>query len=171
MKIVVIGLNHKSAPIDIRERLSFNQTQATDLLQQLREQYPDWEFALLSTCNRVELYTVCNLNDWTQDNELVAFLAQAKGFTLEAFNAYLYVHMGHEAVRHLLTVTSGLDSLVLGESEIMGQVKSCYKMACANHTAGKVLNRLFHTALFLLQGGAHHHCDFVRSCECGRCGH
>ncbi len=146
MKIVVIGLNHKSAPIQIRERLSFNKTQATDLLNQLREQYPEAEFALLSTCNRVELYTVSDLDGWTQDNELIDFLARVKSFTTEEFKEHLYIHVGEDAVKHLLTVTSGLDSLVLGESQILGQVKDCYKMACENHTAGKVLNRLFHSA-------------------------
>ena len=146
MKIVVIGLNHKSAPIQIRERLSFNKTQATELLSQLREKYPEAEFALLSTCNRVELYTVSDLDGWTQDNELIDFLAQVKRFTTEEFKEHLYIHAGEDAVKHLLTVTSGLDSLVLGESQIVGQVKDCYKMACENHTAGKVLNRLFHSA-------------------------
>ncbi|NQV31436.1 MAG: glutamyl-tRNA reductase [Phycisphaeraceae bacterium] len=146
MKIVVIGLNHKSAPIQIRERLSFNKTQATELLNQLREQYPESEFALLSTCNRVELYTVSDLDGWTQDNELIDFLARVKSFTIEEFKEHLYIHVGEDAVKHLLTVTSGLDSLVLGESQIVGQVKDCYKMACENHTAGKVLNRLFHSA-------------------------
>lgn len=146
MKIVVIGLNHKSAPIQIRERLSFNKTQATELLNQLREQYPESEFALLSTCNRVELYTVSDLDGWTQDNELIDFLARVKSFTTEEFKEHLYIHVGEDAVKHLLTVTSGLDSLVLGESQILGQVKDCYKMACENHTAGKVLNRLFHSA-------------------------
>jgi glutamyl-tRNA reductase len=146
MKIVVIGLNHKSAPIQIRERLSFNKTQATELLNQLREQYPDAEFALLSTCNRVELYTVSDLEGWTEDNELIDFLARVKCFTTEEFKEHLYIHVGEDAVKHLLTVTSGLDSLVLGESQIVGQVKDCYKIACENHTAGKVLNRLFHSA-------------------------
>ncbi len=146
MKIVVVGLNHKSAPIQIRERLSFNKTQATELLTQLRETYPESEFALLSTCNRVELYTVSDFDEWTQDNELIAFLATIKSFTSQEFKEHLYIHMGQDAVAHLLTVTSGLDSLVLGESQIVGQVKDCYKMACDNHTAGKVLNRLFHSA-------------------------
>ena len=146
MKIVVIGLNHKSAPIQIRERLSFNKTQAIELLNQLREQYPEAEFALLSTCNRVELYTVSDLDGWTQDNELIDFLARVKCFTTEEFKEHLYIHVGEDAVKHLLSVTSGLDSLVLGESQILGQVKDCYKMACENHTAGKVLNRLFHSA-------------------------
>ncbi len=146
MKIVVIGLNHKSAPIQIRERLSFNKTQATELLTQLREQYPDAEFALLSTCNRVELYAVSDLDGWTEDNGLIGFLARVKRFTTEEFKEHLYTHVGEDAVKHLLSVTSGLDSLVLGESQIVGQVKDCYKMACENHTAGKVLNRLFHSA-------------------------
>jgi len=146
MKIVVIGLNHKSAPIEIRERLSFNQTQGPELLSQLRTRYPDAEFALLSTCNRVELYTINDLDGWTEGNELIEFLAEVKSFTVEEFKEHLYVHVGQDAVKHLLTVTSGLDSLVLGESQIIGQVKDCYKMACDNHTAGKVLNRLFHTA-------------------------
>ncbi|MCF7972572.1 MAG: glutamyl-tRNA reductase [Phycisphaerae bacterium] len=146
MKIVVIGLNHKSAPIQIRERLSFNKTQATELLDLLRQQYPEAEFAMLSTCNRVELYTVSDLDGWTEGNELIDFLAQIKSFTPEEFKEHLYIHVGPAAVQHLLTVTSGLDSLVLGESQIIGQVKDCYTMACENHTAGKVLNRLFHTA-------------------------
>lgn len=146
MKIVVIGLNHKSAPIHIRERLSFNQTQAAELLDRLRKHDPDAEFALLSTCNRVELYSVSDADNWECGDALIEFLAEAKSLTTQACREHLYIRVGDQAVRHLLTVTAGLDSLVLGESQIMGQVKDCYKLACAHHTTGKVLNRLFHTA-------------------------
>jgi len=146
MKIVVIGLNHKSAPIQIRERLSFTESQTMELLERLGKGYPDMEFALLSTCNRVELYSFGDCEGSDRRHDFIDFLAQVKDLSPNEFKDHLYVHVDADAVRHLLNVTSGLDSMVLGESQIIGQVKAGYKLACSAKTTGKVLNRLFHCA-------------------------
>ena len=146
MKIVVVGLNHSSAPIEVRERLSFSPSQTGDALDQLKKRYPGTEFAILSTCNRVELYTAGDQEGWENGSEIAGFLAETKNLSLDVLQAYLYVYQDAGAVDHLLQVTSGLDSLVVGESEIISQVKDGYQRACAAGTAGKILNRLFHCA-------------------------
>jgi glutamyl-tRNA reductase len=146
MKIVVIGLNHASAPIEVRERLSFNASQTDDALQQWRRHYPECEFVLLSTCNRVELYTVGDREGWEDGCEMVRFLAETKNLSADTLRDNLYVYADSRAVEHLLEVTSGLNSLVVGESQIIGQVKEGYRRACAAGTTGKILNRLFHSA-------------------------
>jgi len=147
MKIIVAGLNHKSAPIDIRERLAFNAVDTVRALQQLKSKFGDAEFVLLSTCNRVELYSVIpSLGDTgcVDGKELSEFLSEFHGLAPEDFQEFLYVYRDGDAVRHLLMVASSLDSMVVGEYQIIAQVKESYKLACRAKSTGKVLNRLFH---------------------------
>jgi glutamyl-tRNA reductase len=146
MKIVAIGLNHTSAPIEVRERLAFTASQTDSALQQLRQRFPECEFTVLSTCNRVEVYTVGDREGWEDGSEIIRFLAETKNLSVDTLRDYVYVHVDSRAVEHLLEVASGLDSLVVGESQIIGQVKEGYRQACAAKTTGKVLNRLFHSA-------------------------
>jgi glutamyl-tRNA reductase len=146
MTIVVVGLNHKTAPVEVRERLAFNTDQAKEALELFAERFPEAEAALLSTCNRVELYTVCDQEGWTDGQAIAAFLAEVRALPLERFWGHLYVHVGADAVEHILKVTCSLDSLVLGESQIVSQVKDAYKLACSVPSTGKIMNRLFHTA-------------------------
>ncbi len=146
MKIVVVGLNHKTAPIHIRERLSFGIPEVADALAQLKTRFPEVEFVLLSTCNRVEVYSISDREDWENGLELARGLAELRGVDLADFRDHFYVHVNLEAVRHLYKVTASLDSLVLGENQIIGQVKEGYKLAAAAQCTGKVLNRLFHSA-------------------------
>ena len=147
MKIIVTGLNHKSAPIDIRERLAFDVADTTKALRQLKNKFPDTEFVLLSTCNRVELYSISPVlgdREYLDGKELAKFLSEFKNISLGDFQEFLYVHQDADAVRHLLMVTSSLDSMVVGESQIIAQVKESYSIACRAKSTGKILNRLFH---------------------------
>ena len=118
MKIVVVGLNHKTAPIQVRERLSFGAQEVSDALAQLQTGFPEVEFVLLSTCNRVEIYSVSDREGWESGQELVSALATLRGVDPDEFGAHTYVHAGLDAVRHLYKVTASLDSLVLGENQI-----------------------------------------------------
>ena len=146
MKIAVVGLNHKSAPIDIREKLAFDSQRTLKALRQLKDTFREAEFVLLSTCNRVELYCAGKCRGGPSPEDLAKFLAAFQDVKLEDFQAFLYVYNDEESVRHLLTVASSLDSMVVGEPQIIGQVKESYHLACTAKSTGKVLNRLFHCA-------------------------
>lgn len=152
MSIVVIGINHKTAGLKVRERLAFDSQQATVALHQLKALEPEAEFVLLSTCNRVELYYAGQRKAEEVTDRLVAFLCDFHAMEPEAFRSSLYVHENEDAVRHLLLVSAGLDSMVLGEAQILGQVKDSYRLACAAKTSGKTLNKLFHCAFFAAKG-------------------
>ncbi len=146
MKIFVLGLNHKSAPLAVLEKLAFDAEQTHKALRQLKSRFEEAEFVLLSTCNRVELYCACNRLNPVVVDDLVKFLSEFHHITSETFQEYLYIHSDEDSVRHLLKVSSSLDSLVVGEGQIIGQVKESYRLACTAKSTGKVLNRLFHCA-------------------------
>jgi glutamyl-tRNA reductase len=149
MKITVAGLNHKSAPIDVREKLAFDGGETLRALRILKRQFAGAEFVLLSTCNRVELYSASPLLGETGrviPEAIAKFLSEFHDIATEQFRDFLYAHEDEQAVRHLLTVASSLDSMVLGEGQIIGQVKESYRLACTAKSAGKALNRLFHCA-------------------------
>jgi len=146
MKIIVLGLNHKSAPIEIREKLAFDAADTIKALRQLKDKFHEAEFVLLSTCNRVELYSACEGMGGVPAETIAKFLSGFHNVALEDFQDFLYVHNDADAARHLLTVASSLDSMVVGEEQIIGQVKESYRLACAAKSTGKVLNRLFHCA-------------------------
>jgi len=146
MKIEVAGLNHKSAPIDIRERLAFDSTRTIKALRQLKSRFPEAEFVLLSTCNRVELYSASKRIEGIDAGTTAEFLSEFHNVALDDFEDFLYVHNDADAVEHLLSVASSLDSMVVGEVQIIGQIKESYRLACAAKSAGKVLNNLFHRA-------------------------
>jgi len=143
MKIVVLGLNHRTAPLEIREKLAFNAAQAAAALCELKKRFARWEFVLISTCNRVELY--CAGVD-ADPQKLAELISEFHNLEVEKFRDFMYSYRNEDAVRHLLMVASSLDSLVLGEGQIIGQVKESYRLACAAKSTGKVLNRLFHVA-------------------------
>jgi glutamyl-tRNA reductase len=146
MKIVVLGLNHKTASVEIREKLAFGAEAAGRALCELKAKFPQAEFVLLSTCNRVELYCAGKHCQGADPERLAEFLANFQGVELDKFRRFLYDYENEEAVQHLLTVASSLDSLVVGEAQIIAQVKESYRLACAAKATGKVLNRLFHCA-------------------------
>jgi glutamyl-tRNA reductase len=140
MAILALGLNHKTTPVNIRERITFGPDIIVAALRGLASHPGVSEAIILSTCNRTELY--CSLQG-VGKTQISSWLAEFHGLALETIAPYLYAHEGHEAVRHLLRVASGLDSMVLGEPQILGQVKQAYQTARDASTAGKLLGRLF----------------------------
>lgn len=143
MSISVIGLNHKTAPIDIREKLAFDSEQSDKALRGLKSRFPGAEFILISTCNRVELYSAGDSQE-LRPEMLVGFLSDFHNIEKEKFEEFLYIYQDEDAVRHLLMVASSLDSMVVGEREIIDQTKESYSRACKAESTGKILNRLFH---------------------------
>lgn len=146
MGVIVVGLNHKVAPLVVREELAFDAAQVPIALGRLKQAHPKAEFVLLSTCNRVEIYCASEVLPERMASDLIGFLSDFHGIVSKKFEPYVYTHSDEEAVRHLLLVSAGIDSMVVGEAQILGQVKESYRQACAAKTTGKILNRLFHCA-------------------------
>ena len=145
--LVLVGLNHKTAPVEIRERVSFAPEQVPDLLGELRNVAGLQECALLSTCNRTEFYAVAQQDAALTFNELSLFLeAQSRPGQIP-LNKHMYRSEGSLAINHLFAVSSGLDSLVVGENQILGQVRRAYVQAQEAEFTGPVLERLFPWAL------------------------
>ena len=142
MKFFVAGLSYKTAPVELRERLAVSPSTLRCSGCRLKIGGDLQEVVLLSTCNRVEVYGVAS-----KVNGNVHGLFRHLGPGTEGFEPYLYVHEGDEAVRHLFSVAGGLDSMVLGETEITGQLKHAYQTAHASKLTGRLLNRAFQTAL------------------------
>ncbi|MCG8429226.1 MAG: glutamyl-tRNA reductase [Chromatiales bacterium] len=140
MSLVTVGLNHKTAPVDIRERITFGPDIIVGALRSLSEQPGVDEAVILSTCNRTEIY--CALNE-ENDDSLGRWLGEFHGIELETISPYLYQHRDQASIQHLLQVSCGLDSLVLGEPQILGQVKSAFNTASDANSSGKLLGRLF----------------------------
>jgi glutamyl-tRNA reductase len=140
MTILAIGVNHKTAPVEIRERISFGPDILVGALRSLTDDPGIGEGLILSTCNRTEIYCVA---DGVGEDCVTAWLGRFHGLDPERLAPYLYVHAGKDAVGHLLRVASGLDSMVLGEPQILGQVKTAFQRAHDSGTAGKLLGRLF----------------------------
>jgi glutamyl-tRNA reductase len=151
MPIAVIGANHRTAPIDVRERFAMGRSEAPAVLADLVDGGITAEAVLLSTCNRTEVYL--SLADLARGDEAVrAILADRLNTAPERLSGYLYQHRDRGAVKHLFRVTAGLDSMVLGEPQIQGQVKEAYQIAqetrgLAGPVVGTTLNRLFQNAL------------------------
>ena len=141
MTILTLGLNHKTAPVDIRERLSFGPDVIVGALRTMTEQTPVNEAVILSTCNRTELYCAADARDG--ESHLRNWLGRFHGVEPQLFAPHLYVHHDRDSVCHLLRVASGLDSMVLGEPQILGQVKAAFQTACDSGSAGRMLGRLF----------------------------
>jgi glutamyl-tRNA reductase len=145
MNLLLVGLNHHTAPVEIRERLAFGNEDVETALVLFAERFPDCEAAILSTCNRVEML-VAGESDAPRAADVVSFLALARDLPVDSFEPHLYKLTAQEAVDHLFRVASGLDSMILGEYQIVNQVKHAYAQACEQGTAGRILNRLFHHA-------------------------
>lgn len=141
MNIHVIGLNHRTAHVALREKLSFTEASAVACLERVRELGLAHEAAVLSTCNRVEFYHVWDRPDSFES--ITQFLSQFHKVHLPDFEKSLYFYRDQDAVRHLFRVTSGLDSMVMGETEILGQVKKAYAVASSLKSTGPILNGLF----------------------------
>lgn len=140
MMLLTLGLNHTTAPIAVREKLAFSAENTTDSLQQLAQLPAVNEAAILSTCNRTEIY--CGLKDDRQD-DLIDWLREHQQLQQHNLQQYLYSHTNIHAIRHMSRVACGLDSMILGEPQILGQMKSAYQTACQAGTLGKYLGKLF----------------------------
>jgi glutamyl-tRNA reductase len=146
MSLLVVGLSHRSAPVSVLERAALSADAQMKLLQDTVAAEPAAEAAVLATCNRIELYADVD-KFHAGVAELSTLLAQHSGVGLEELTPYLYVHYEDRAVHHLFSVACGLDSMVVGEGQILGQIKDALAKAQDLHTAGRLLNDLFQQAL------------------------
>ena len=143
MAILVVGLNHKTAPVGMRERIAFGPDILVGALRSLTDQARIDECLILSTCNRTEVYCTA---DAEGGDVVVEWLSRFHGLNHEHVAPYLYTRVDRDAVSHLLRVASGLDSMVLGEPQILGQVKDAFQAASDSRVTGKLLGRLFQSA-------------------------
>jgi len=142
---IVIGLNHRTAPVEVREKLSFSNEQAREFLLKLRSKPGVSAVVLLSTCNRTEFYMY-----FTKEiarTAVIEALCRRAGLEFSELKRYLYVYTENDCVRHLFRVAAGLDSMVLGETQVLGQVKDAYQLALQTGTTGSYFNALFQQAI------------------------
>ncbi len=145
MNIIVVGLSHKTAPVQIREKVAFAPTQMDKPLRQLVAIPDVTEAIIVSTCNRVEIYA-CTRDIAGGIARVKRFLADYHNFPLESLEQHLYTHHGEEAIRHVFRVAASLDSMVVGEPQILGQIKTAYGYAAEFKSSGIILNRFLHKA-------------------------
>jgi len=146
--IILIGINHKTAPVELRECMAFSKDESSTALDVLRRISTIHEALLYSTCNRVELLMVTD----DRNHAIGAakkFISDFNKIPITEFESSLYVHENDEAVRHLFRVAASLDSMVVGEPQILGQIKEAYRGAAQAKSAGVILNRLMHRAFFV----------------------
>lgn len=143
--IVSIGTSHHVAPIEFREKLAFTEEQLIESLHNLRSSYHLKEVVILSTCNRVEVYAVANtqMTNESPSKTLLDFLSHYHRIGVEILKKWSYLHQNIDSIQHLFRVTSSLDSMVVGESQILGQVKEAYDISRSAGGSGTILNRLF----------------------------
>ncbi|MDP6381348.1 MAG: glutamyl-tRNA reductase, partial [Phycisphaerae bacterium] len=150
MEISVIGVNHRTAPVDVREKVSLPGDLARRLLQTVRAEKIFEEAMVLDTCNRTEVYFVSNSSeDGAGDtlDHLVAHIAEVKQAPAIAYTSFFYRHDGQSAVGHLFRVAASLDSQIVGEHEILDQIKGAYRTAMEARSARFLINKLMHWAL------------------------
>jgi glutamyl-tRNA reductase len=146
-RLLLVGLNHTTAPLEIREKIAFPGDQRRLALRALRERFPEAEAVLLSTCNRVELYVARGVHGHPRSEAMVEFLANYHDVPAGEVSPHIYRKDQDEAVKHLFNVASSLDSMVLGETQILGQVREAYDLAKAESATGTLLNPLFQRAI------------------------
>ena len=154
MHIIAVGLNFRTAPVEIREKLSFNEQELASAMKTLSGQKSILENIIVSTCNRTEIYAVVDQLH-TGRYYVKAFLAEWFGIDKEEFSPYLTIYENDGAIEHLYRVACGLDSMVIGETQILGQVRSSFLLAQEEETIGTVFNQLFKQAVTLAKK-AHH---------------
>jgi len=140
MPLIALGISHHTAPVEIREKVAINRPQYEQRVQQVLQLQGVEEVVILGTCNRTEIYCLSNS---TPDDSLLEWVHQVHGIPPGELNEYFYRHTGENAVRHLMCVAGGLDSLVLGEPQILGQIKEAWQVSHETGGAGRVLDRLF----------------------------
>ncbi|MFK7789887.1 MAG: glutamyl-tRNA reductase [Phycisphaeraceae bacterium] len=147
MRLLMLGFNHRTAPLELREALAFDNERAAAALRELRQAYPTSEFALISTCNRTEFYVARPAHNPPTTEQLRDFITQHTEAEPDALQAASIHREQEEAATHLFRVTAGLDSMVLGEPQVLGQVKRAYELAGDCDAVGPVLHRLFQGAI------------------------
>ncbi len=147
MNVQVVGCSHHETGIALREQLAFSTDQATEALDRWRRVFPKVEAVLLSTCNRVEVYAATEEAATPAREQVTSFLAQFHGLDPKVVNDQLYHHADEEAVLHLFTVASSLDSMVVGEPQILSQVKEAYELANKCDNTGPLTHAAFQTAI------------------------
>jgi glutamyl-tRNA reductase len=145
MRLLLVGLSHRTAPVELRERVDFQARGVGDALAALAARGSTREAAIVSTCNRAELYVACD-DVMATRGDLVEFVSAFNQVPRGEVAPHLYDAADLEAARHLFRVAAGLESLVVGEPQILGQVKDAHTVATLSQTAGPVLNRLFHAS-------------------------
>jgi glutamyl-tRNA reductase len=143
--VAVAGMSHRSAPVEVRERVAFPPCAGRSFLRRLKDEGVVSEAVLLSTCNRTEVYSV--VEEEGVRARVLDLLAEDRGVERASLEQATYWLTDAEAVQHLYRVASSLDSMVVGEGQILGQVREAYRAATEEHCAGQILNRLFHTSL------------------------
>ena len=149
MTLAFVGGTHRTVPLALRERLAFSAEQAAEALTRFRERFPGREGVLLSTCNRVEFYAACADADGPPPppDQLVSFLAECRGIDASLLTPVLAGDRDEAVVRHLFSVAAGLDSMVLGEPQIVAQVKQAWSLAQESRTSGPLTGEMFQAAL------------------------
>jgi glutamyl-tRNA reductase len=145
MHLLLVGISHRTAPVDLRERVDFQARGVAAALRALADRGSAREAVVVSTCNRAELYVACDEANATRQ-DLVHFVSDFNGIPSTDIAPHVYEVIDLDVARHLFRVAAGLDSLVMGEPQILGQVKDAHTYATDAHTAGPVLNRLFHAS-------------------------
>lgn len=148
MHVIVVGINHKTAPVEIRERLTFDPSQLGDAMVQLQGKKSILENVIISTCNRTEIYAVVD-QIHTGRYYIKEFLSQWFQIEKEEFTPFLFIYEEDGALEHLFKVACGLNSLILGETQILGQVRTSFLTAQEEKTSGTVFNQLFKQAITL----------------------
>jgi glutamyl-tRNA reductase len=146
-RLHLLGLNHTTAPLEVREKLAFNPEQRARAMAAFHQQFPQCEAVLLSTCNRVELYVAREVHGHPRAEDVAAFLSGFHAVPVDAVQPHLYHQSGREMVEHLFNVAASLDSMVLGETQILGQVREAYEAAREQACVGSMLNPLFQRAI------------------------
>ena len=148
MKLQLVGCSHHTTPIEVREQLAFSPDQIPEALSKLRSSFPNTEAVLLSTCNRVELYTAAeDAATAPSDGQIIEFLAGFHGLRAHQIANDLFLRERGEAVRHLFRVAASLDSMVMGEAQILSQVKEAYRVANAGDYTGPLTHSAFQGAM------------------------
>jgi glutamyl-tRNA reductase len=143
--LLLVGASHRTAPVELRERLDFSSRGLDDALRALSRRRSTSEAVVVSTCNRAEVYVACEDPPVTCE-DLLTFFSEFHQLPASEIRPHFYSHVDRDAARHLFRVSSGLDSLVVGEPQILGQIKEAYQVAATADSAGPLLNKLFHWA-------------------------
>ncbi len=148
LDIVLLGVNHKTAPVALRECLAISKDETSVALKAFQDLSSIREVMLFSTCNRVEVLMVAEDKSSAVDT-VISFLSELKQLPVSEFEKSLYIHEGDDAVRHVFRVAASLDSMVVGEPQVLGQIKEAYQMATQTKTSGVLLNKLLHRTFFV----------------------